>query len=94
MFIYLYLKVTPGCLERASRGGPDPPEIICEKKYKLLDKQILNCYYRINTDSIPGGESPPTANPSECRPRDTQLGAFNFLPLFLPNPGIYPIGTL
>jgi hypothetical protein len=43
---------------------------------KAVDKEILNCYYQINTDSIPGGESPPAANPSECRPRVTQLGAF------------------
>ena len=43
---------------------------------KVLDKQILNCYYLSNTDSIPGGESPPAANPLSARPRDTQLGAF------------------
>ena len=43
-----------------------------------MDKKVQNCYTQINTDSIPGGESPPAANPSECRPRDTQLGAFYF----------------
>ena len=26
-----------------------------------IDNKVLNCYYQINTDSIPGGESPPTA---------------------------------
>jgi len=35
---------------------------IFEKKFPVIvDKKILNCYYQINTDSIPGGESPPTA---------------------------------
>jgi hypothetical protein len=28
---------------------------------KIVDKQVLNCYYRTNTDSILGGESPPVA---------------------------------
>src|SRR5262245_10046262 len=63
-----------------------PKSFICNmaqnpgKKLQLpLDNKVLNCYYQINTDSIPGGESPPTANPSECRPRITRSGAIYFL---------------
>jgi hypothetical protein len=32
-----------------------------KKRKIILDKKVLNCYYQINTDSIPGGETPPTA---------------------------------
>ena len=41
-----------------AKGAPKNPK---KNLRKILDKQILNCYYLINTDSIPGGESPPTA---------------------------------
>ena len=53
---------------------PDKKNIAVSNKI-IIDKGVLNCYYQINIDSIPGGESPPR-RPSECRPRVTQLGAF------------------
>jgi hypothetical protein len=46
----------------ASVGGEDEAE---KKNSKFIaidvDNKVLNCYYQINIDSIPGGESPPTA---------------------------------
>ena len=56
------------------------PAIHPKKYFKIiLDNKILNCYYQINTDSIPWRSVPSHRQPSECRPRDTQLGAFIFL---------------
>ena len=67
-------------------AGTTPPKNL-KIFSKILDKQILNCYSQINTDSIPGGESPPTANPSECKaPRYPAWGLLIFpanFPTFL-----------
>ena len=49
------------------------------KKFLLaIDKQILNCYSKNNTDSIPGGESPPAANPLSAWPRIPSRGLNHF----------------
>ena len=50
---------SPPALRGSPRGAP--PKKILKYFCKILDKKLLNCYYQFNTDSIPGGESPPTA---------------------------------
>ena len=40
-----------------------PPKLFFKFLLKILDKRVLKSYIQINTDSIPGGESPPAANP-------------------------------
>ena len=62
------------------------PAIHPKKYFKIiLDNKILNCYYQINTDSIPWRSVPSHRQPSECGPRDTHLGAFILFPGRLPN---------
>jgi hypothetical protein len=44
---------------------------------QILDKQVLNCYYGFNTDSILA-VSPLPPPPSECRPRVPSSGPLLF----------------
>ena len=43
----------------------------------ILDNQVLNIYIKGNTDSTPGGKSPPYRQ-AKGRPRETPLGAAFF----------------
>lgn len=45
----------------------------------ILDNKVRKSYSQINTDSIPGDESPPVANPLSARPRVPSRGLFKFL---------------
>ena len=68
--------------KKLGRRRPRPPKTRAprENSRKILDNKVLNCYYRINTDSILAASPLPSPIPLSAGPEIPSSGPFHLYP--------------